>query len=163
MKTLIMNTTGKRFALVLGAALTMLSLDAIAPQIIRADVKFRARVRTPNVVVDVNNGGYYPNQRPRHRVRRWRRPIRPTRGHHYYVITSHDRRVAQRLSYMTGWQKRAILRLKKEGYGWHAIANHLDFPNYFVSIAHDKRSFRRWKRHNQQAACVVGGYYDYHD
>lgn len=161
MKTLVLNTSGKRFALVLGAALTILSVDMIAPQMSQADLKVRARVRTPNVVIDVGNTGYHhgPRARPHHRYRRWNRPVRPhvTR---YYVVTHHDRKVAKRLSYMTGWEKRVILRMKKEGYGWHAIANHLDFPNYYVSIAHDHRSFKRWKRHNEPVVCGVGGYYD---
>ncbi len=175
MKTLRMNTTGKQFALVLGAALTLLSIDAIAPQLIRADVKIRARVRTPNVVIDVNNGGHHgPQVRQRrhnqrqynqrqynrnHRYRRWNRPIRPVITRHY-VVNQNERKIAKRLSYMTGWETQTILRLKKEGYGWHAIANHLDFPNHFVAIAKDKYAFRRFKQNNRQAECVAVGYYD---
>jgi hypothetical protein len=126
----------KKTMLLASALVALLALDALLPGAIKAEIRVKAGIHTPILDVEMRAGREYP----RAHAPGWKRPI-----HHRKImvdppvyrvpITKRDRKIAKRLSKMTGYRKRLLLDLRRDGLSWYRIAAILEVPPRLLRVA----------------------------
>ncbi len=141
-----------------GAALLLMSSGTLDPA--RADLRLRARVETPSLRIRIGSGPHHSYARfaydsqvghryYRRSVRRPRLRLRYESHGEHYRLDRQDRRVAKRLARWTGYSRREILDLRRDGYRWFEIGRILDIRADTIRAAlgprgHRKRHLRSW-------------------
>ncbi len=123
--------------------MTILSLSALiifltaSPSVAGpADVRIRAKVRTPLVRLNLNTGFTCGNVTvERHSYKK--RSLRTTQK---------DRRIATRLSRYSGIPKYEILFMRDRGYRWSEIARYFELPRKVVRAAQSSRSWKKYQK-----------------
>ena len=104
-------------------ALALLTIDGGQMGNADAGVRIRARLKTPHVTVQYQNGPVH------HRYDR--RSARPF----VYRITSRDRAIARRLAWETGHRRIVLLNLRARGMSWRQIGHRLGISRRTIRFA----------------------------
>ncbi len=101
-----------------------------------SNVRIRAKVRTPQVRVDVRTP-----------VRCGNGYVKPrTHGRRHHHISQQDRRIATRLANYTDISRYEILDLRDRGYRWSEIARYFELPRKMMRAAQSSRSWRAYQK-----------------
>lgn len=104
-------------------ALVLLTIDGGQMGNADAGVRIRARLKTPHVTVQYQNGPvHYQNHR---------RSARPF----VYRITPRDRAIARRLAWETGHRRIVLLDLRSRGLSWRQIGHRLGISRRTIRFA----------------------------
>ena len=109
--------------LALLGAVALLTIDGGQMGDAEAGVRIRARLKTPHVTVQYQNG---PNHHRNHR-----RSVRPF----IYRITPRDRAIARRLAWETGHRRIVLLDLRSRGLSWRQIGRRLGISRRTIRFA----------------------------
>jgi len=127
--------------------LALLTIDGGQMGNADAGVRIRARLKTPHVTVQYQNG---PVQHQNNR-----RSVRPF----IYRITPRDRAIARRLAWETGHRKIVLLDLRARGLSWRQIGHRLGISRRVVRFAVNGGYGHRDRHHGGAAAtCSVRGH-----
>ena len=137
MNTLLKNTTLSLFVVavsVLGADDSSAGLRGrVEVEKKLGPANLRVRLQTPDTV-------------------RWHHgPVRERHHAGWHRVSAYDRRVAYRLSIITGIPERPLIRKRARGITWKRIARVHDVTHRELRIAKDGRRFQRWVDRQQWA------------
>jgi hypothetical protein len=121
----------------LGLIVPTLLVGSGIAQDAKAEIRFDATLRTPNVRVRIGN-------LPPSHYRSYKGGYLPVRRQMHYRITKHDRAVARRLARYTGVPAGELIQLKRYGYSWLEIGRWLYLPRPVVRAAMNQRSWKRF-------------------
>jgi len=125
-----------------------------AVSLAQASVVVRVAVDTPHFSVRVGSGpivspGPYPVRVVHGRrihPRRASRTVVISRRRAAFRLSKHDRRIARRLSRITGYPVRFLIDYRRAGWTWREISYELGISRAELHAARSNRAFARWMR-----------------
>jgi DNA-directed RNA polymerase specialized sigma24 family protein len=144
----------KKLLPLLAVVALVMSLDAILPSAIKAEIRVRAQIVTPALDVSVRTGRVRVPVAPV-QVRPIRsRPVPPPPTH--VLPSKADRRIAARLARLTSYRASKLLDLRLSGMSWTQIGGVLEIPPHLMQVAmHPGRNRHgaRWQGHRRGEHC----------
>jgi DNA-binding NarL/FixJ family response regulator len=125
-------------------ALALLTIDGGQMGNADAGVRIRARLKTPHVTVQYQNGPVYHQNN--------RRVTRPF----IYRITPRDRAIARRLAWETGHRRIVLLDLRSRGLSWRQIGRRLGISGRAIRFAVNA-GYDHSDRHRGSAPATCSG------